>query len=93
MNLILNISFQGKVVEHSIEDGIISSNQSLVLQSISKVSAGNYSCTAYNSEGNGMSNAVTLTIKCKIKNRHKFQFGQEYDIHQYRLYTVILRSN
>ena len=57
--------FQGKVVEHSIEDGIISSNQSLVLQSISKVSAGNYTCEAFNSEGSGLSNHVKLNIKCK----------------------------
>ena len=57
--------FQGKVVEHSIEDGIISSNQSLVLQRISKVSAGNYTCTAFNSEGSGLSNRVKLNIRCK----------------------------
>ena len=59
------IFVQGKVVEHSIEDGIISSNQSLVLQSISKVSAGNYTCEAFNSEGSGLSNHVKLNIKCK----------------------------
>ena len=53
-------------MEHSIEDGIISSNQSLVLQRISKISAGNYTCTAYNSEGSGLSNHVNLNIKCKF---------------------------
>ena len=53
-------------MEHSIEDGIISSNQSLVLQRISKISAGNYTCTAFNSEGSGLSNHVKLNIKCKF---------------------------
>ena len=62
-----SLLFQGKVVQHSIEDGIISSNQSLVLQRISKVSAGNYTCTAFNSEGNGLSNHVKLNIKCKFE--------------------------
>ena len=59
-------------MEHSIEDGIISSNQSLVLQRISKISAGNYTCTAFNSEGSGLSNHVKLNIKCKFCHKLRY---------------------
>lgn len=45
--------------------GIIISNQSLVLQSISKASFGQYFCRATNVQGSVSSNEVFLDIKCK----------------------------
>lgn len=56
---------QGKELQHNISVGIILSDQSLVLQSVSRASAGDYTCLAVNSEGKGLSNPVTLRIRCK----------------------------
>ena len=57
--------FQGKEVRYSPSGGIIRSNHSLVLQKVSKQSAGAYTCQAVNSEGSGASKPVKLDIKCK----------------------------
>ncbi|KAI8129944.1 hypothetical protein FF38_11844 [Lucilia cuprina] len=53
----------GKELHHNISAGIILSDQSLVLQSVSRASAGDYTCLAVNSEGKGTSNPVTLRIR------------------------------
>ncbi|TDG44787.1 hypothetical protein AWZ03_008761 [Drosophila navojoa] len=53
----------GKELQHNISVGIILSDQSLVLQSVSRASAGAYTCLAVNSEGKGLSNPVTLRIR------------------------------
>ncbi|EDW59180.1 protein turtle homolog B isoform X1 [Drosophila virilis] len=53
----------GKELQHNISVGIILSDQSLVLQSVSRASAGDYTCLAVNSEGKGLSNPVTLRIR------------------------------
>lgn len=46
--------------------GIIITNQSLVLQSISKQTHGQYMCRAGNSQGSVSSNDLYLDIKCKF---------------------------
>ena len=56
-------SSQGQELRFS--QGIIRSNHSLVLQKVSKLSAGDYSCRAINTEGSGASGSVRLKIKCK----------------------------
>ncbi|EDV92962.1 hemicentin-1 [Drosophila grimshawi] len=53
----------GKELQHNISVGIILSDQSLVLQTVSRASAGDYTCLAVNSEGKGLSNPVTLRIR------------------------------
>ncbi|XP_030370530.1 protein turtle homolog A [Scaptodrosophila lebanonensis] len=53
----------GKELQHNISAGVILSDQSLVLQSVSRASAGDYTCQAVNSEGRGPSNPVTLRIR------------------------------
>ncbi|XP_023158582.1 protein turtle homolog A [Ceratitis capitata] len=52
-----------KELHHNISAGIILSDQSLVLQSVSRASAGDYTCLAVNSEGRGASNPVSLRIR------------------------------
>ncbi|KAK6638617.1 hypothetical protein RUM43_006884 [Polyplax serrata] len=49
-------------LHHNIGQGIIISNQSLVLQGVSRSSAGNYSCVGFNSEGDSESNLFHLNI-------------------------------
>ncbi|XP_068231410.1 protein turtle-like [Palaemon carinicauda] len=52
-----------EVLSHNISGGIIISNQSLVLQKVSKAQAGRYSCHAHNVIGDGSSNTLRLDVK------------------------------
>ncbi|XP_076637237.1 neural cell adhesion molecule 2 isoform X1 [Colletes latitarsis] len=54
--------FQGKALHHNITQGIIISNQSLVLQGVDRKSAGNYTCVGYNTEGDGESSPFYLNV-------------------------------
>ncbi|XP_055904253.1 uncharacterized protein LOC129940050 [Eupeodes corollae] len=47
---------------HNISQGVIISNHSLVLQGVSRATAGNYSCVGYNAEGDGKSPPFMLNI-------------------------------
>ncbi|XP_063702814.1 hemicentin-2-like [Culicoides brevitarsis] len=53
----------GVVLTHNTTARIIRSNQSLVLQKITKNSAGNYACSAINPEGETVSNQLSLRVK------------------------------
>ncbi|XP_066978327.1 neural cell adhesion molecule 1-like isoform X2 [Macrobrachium rosenbergii] len=53
----------GRELQHNITSGIIVSNQSLVLQKVTRRHAGRYTCTASNIEGDGTADPVTLDIK------------------------------
>ena len=58
----------GKELHQNITAGIIlPGGQSLVLQSVSKSSAGEYSCMAANIEGKATSRPVTLEVMCESK--------------------------
>lgn len=56
--------FQGFHLEHNATARIIRSNQSLVLQKITKHLAGNYACSATNDEGETVSNQLPLQVQC-----------------------------
>ncbi|CRK88301.1 CLUMA_CG002080, isoform A [Clunio marinus] len=55
----------GVELHHNVTAGIILSDQSLVLQSVTKSLAGDYTCLAVNNEGRGTSNPVTLRVRCE----------------------------
>ncbi|XP_075982640.1 neural cell adhesion molecule 2-like isoform X1 [Anticarsia gemmatalis] len=61
-----------KEIQHNASAGVILSDQSLVLQSVSRSAAGDYSCLAYNNEGSATSNPVSLQVNyaplCKTVN-------------------------
>lgn len=57
--------FQGNELHHNVTAGVILSDQSLVLQSVTRALAGDYTCLAANPEGKGTSNPVTLRVRCK----------------------------
>ncbi|XP_047114831.1 neural cell adhesion molecule 2 isoform X1 [Schistocerca piceifrons] len=52
----------GREMHHNVTAGIILSDQSLVLQGVTRLSAGDYTCLAANTEGKGTSNPVTLRV-------------------------------
>lgn len=60
------LCFQGRMLPHNISQGVIISNHSLVLQGVSRATAGNYSCVGYNAEGDGMSPPFELNVLCKF---------------------------
>ncbi|KAL7636737.1 UNVERIFIED_CONTAM: hypothetical protein RMT77_012491 [Armadillidium vulgare] len=54
---------QNKKLHHNISEGIIQSNQSLVLQNVRKSMSGNYVCSASNKQGSGTSNQLFISVK------------------------------
>lgn len=61
------VIFQGAEIHHNVSAGVILSDQSLVLQSVTRATAGEFTCMAANSEGRGTSNPVTLIVRCECK--------------------------
>ncbi|XP_045132092.1 uncharacterized protein LOC123516607 isoform X3 [Portunus trituberculatus] len=53
----------GEELNHNVSAGLIQSNQSLVLQQVTRRSSGQYTCSATNLHGIGSSNAVQLSVK------------------------------
>ena len=57
---------QGRELSHNVAKRVIISNRSLVLQKVGRSEGGVYTCTAHNSEGDGVSNSMSLDVKCKF---------------------------
>ncbi|GAB6028132.1 hypothetical protein CHUAL_002350 [Chamberlinius hualienensis] len=55
--------FQGKPLLNNVTSGVITSNQSLVLQKMRRNHSGLYSCAATNAEGEGESKEIRLQVK------------------------------
>ncbi|KAF5299126.1 hypothetical protein FQR65_LT09484 [Abscondita terminalis] len=53
----------GAEIHHNVSAGVILSDQSLVLQSVTRATAGEFTCMAANAEGRGTSNPVTLIVR------------------------------
>ncbi|KAF4525670.1 hypothetical protein B566_EDAN010659, partial [Ephemera danica] len=58
------------LLSHNTSARVIRSNQSLVLQKVTRQSAGHYACAAVNSEGEGVSNKLDFRVKYAPVCRH-----------------------
>lgn len=56
---------QNKTLTRNISQGVIVSKHSLVLQGVSRTTAGNYTCVGFNAEGEGSSPTFELNVMCK----------------------------
>ncbi|XP_050712530.1 hemicentin-1-like [Eriocheir sinensis] len=53
----------GEELHHNVALGVIQSNQSLVLQGVTRASTGDYTCTATNTQGSDASKPLHLAVK------------------------------
>ena len=67
---IFNVFLQGLRVESNPSSGvrILAGGKNLVLQGIRRHHSGNYTCTAFNLEGEDTSNPVAITVMCKLRH-------------------------
>ncbi|XP_069981059.1 carcinoembryonic antigen-related cell adhesion molecule 1-like, partial [Penaeus vannamei] len=74
----------GEELYHNVSAGIIQSNQSLVLQKVTRKSSGQYTCSATNLHGTGGSNAVQLSVKfaplCRAGQKVVYGGGKHEEI-------------
>ncbi|XP_075748340.1 protein turtle isoform X2 [Rhipicephalus microplus] len=73
--------FEGKPLYSNVKQGIIISNQSLVLQKVRRESRGHYQCVAANVEGEGESDRVLLRVHYApvCKKRQNLVYGVARD--------------
>ena len=64
----MHLFLQGLRVESNPSSGvrILAGGKNLVLQGIRRHHSGNYTCTAFNLEGEDTSNPVAITVMCKF---------------------------
>lgn len=62
------------MLPQNVSKGVIISNHSLVLQGVSRTTAGNYSCVGFNSEGDGTSPPFELNVMCKYFPIYRYVF-------------------
>lgn len=63
---LLFVCKKGKTIHNNPSKGMLVSNQSLVLQKVSRMEAGLYTCVGSNQEGDGESSPLYLDVKCKF---------------------------
>ncbi|XP_050691470.1 nephrin-like [Eriocheir sinensis] len=56
---------ESEELRHNPAEGVLISNQTLVLQHVTRASSGNYYCVASNIQGDGQSNPLRLKVKYK----------------------------
>ncbi|KAL7306722.1 hypothetical protein TKK_0001391 [Trichogramma kaykai] len=75
----------GQPLYHNVNTGTIVSNQSLVLQNVSRNRAGVYTCVGSNQEGDGESNQLNLDIKfapvCRLGQTKVFGVARGETVH------------
>ncbi|XP_026480389.1 uncharacterized protein LOC113386844, partial [Ctenocephalides felis] len=54
--------YNGRPLPHNVGQGVIISNLSLVLQGVSRTTAGNYTCVGFNAEGDAPSKPFQLNV-------------------------------
>ena len=69
----INCMFEGSPLFSDPSQGIIISNQSLVLQKVRRQSRGQYWCSAFNSQGQGDSEEFFLKVLCKLSFADRFK--------------------
>jgi len=61
----LFLSSQGQLLDYNESAGVLPDGEKLTLQRVLKESAGEYSCSAVNREGETRSSSVVLKVQCK----------------------------
>jgi hypothetical protein len=74
----LFLSSQGQLLDYNESVGVLPDGQKLTLRGVVKESAGEYSCSAVNREGETRSSSVTLRVQCKCSN---FKFVHPRCVH------------
>lgn len=77
---------QGNPLYHNTATGTIISNQSLVLQSVTRSRAGIYTCIGNNQEGDGESNPLNLDIKCEYLLHVRVHIFLAFPVIRYNLH-------
>lgn len=58
---------QERPLAHNASARVFHSNQSLVLQKVTRHSSGRYACSALNAEGETVSNELHFRVKCEYR--------------------------
>lgn len=66
-SLLIFVSKQGRRLFNDQHRGVIITNQSLVLRSVTRTWSGTYTCVGRNREGDGESEPLELDVKCKYR--------------------------